>query len=136
MPGDGRRPVEYRRPFGDVSADDESLISAVYWRALLLQEALCTEWPGAQRHKPWELQKEVSAVQLDTGADVRPAGTIAEEGDAFVSCGRTDSVALDEEGPRRAAHKAPFLVLDTRLGKGNLLRLAHDGAPHGQLLAT
>lgn len=136
MPGDGRRPVEYRRPFGDVSADDESLISAVYWPALLLQEALSTEWPGAQRHKPWELQKEVSAVQLDAGADVRPAGTIAEEGDAFGSSGRTDSVALDEEGPRRAAHKAPFLVLDTRLGKGNLLRLAHDGAPHGQLLAT
>lgn len=90
----------------------------------------------ALRDAPCMLQGNLTTAELCSHSRVGSTTVISQDRDSFRSCGGEDSVALDQEGARRAAHETTLFVLDSRLGKGNLLRLAHDGAPHGQLLAT
>src|ERR1039457_3065754 len=82
------------------------------------------------------LEGNLTTAELCSHSRVGSTTVISQDRDSFRSCGGEDSVALDQEGARRAAHETTLFVLDSRLGKGNLLRLAHDRAAHRKPLAT
>lgn len=74
-------------------------------------------------------------TQIETGGgELKGTGgccgpTIAPRRQA-TSFGEAASGGLYEECARRAADQSSFCILDTSLGKGNLLCLAHDRSAH------